>query len=126
MKLNPMETNYPLMNMKAIIYFNYSPFIHKSSIFYTYIRIHKDYKSLQQGSGEMELFLNYWEIIHGISCPFNLIDLWTFIEDNLHQNTKYWSKKSSLKEMNSQPSVPHSIELKYGEKTSKLQEEDAI
>ena len=32
-----------------------------------FIRIHQDCKSLQQGSGEMALFLHYWEIIHEFS-----------------------------------------------------------
>ena len=40
MKFDPMAKNSKLLNMKPIIYINYSPFIHKSSIFYTSIQIH--------------------------------------------------------------------------------------
>ena len=58
--------------MKHIIYFNYISFIHKSSIVYTSIRFHQDCKSLQQGIGEMALFLQYWTIIHEISWIFDL------------------------------------------------------
>ena len=73
---------------ETIIWFNDSPFIHKLSIFYISIRNHQDYKSLQQGSGEMALFLHYWAIIHEISWPLNLRYLWTWNKNNLHQNTK--------------------------------------
>ena len=66
-----MEKNSHLLNMKPLILFNKIPFIHKSSIFYTSIRIHQDCKSLQQGIGEMTLFLQYWKIIHEISCIFD-------------------------------------------------------
>ena len=54
-----MEKNYNLMNIKNLIFFNYIPFVHKSSIFYTDIQIYQYYKSLQQGDGEMALFLYY-------------------------------------------------------------------
>ena len=86
-------------------------------MFHTYIWFHQDWKSLQQGIGEMALFLQYWTIIHEIYWHFDLRDLWTWNTENLYQNTKYWSKIISLKEMNISSSAPHSIELKYGEKT---------
>ena len=83
---------------------------------HTFIRFHQDCKSLQQGIGEMALFLQYWTIIHEISRNLDLRDLWTLNKYNLNNNTKYWSKRISLKEINISPSAPHSIELKYGEK----------
>ena len=77
MQFNPMEKNSQLLNMKPIIYFNFIPFIHKSSIFYTSIRIHQDYKSLKQGSGEMALFLHYWamNIISNVGGTMNIISI---------------------------------------------------
>ena len=117
MKFNPMATNYNLLNMKPIILFYYSPFIHKSSIFYIVIQIYQYYKSLQQGGGEMPLFVYYWSIIHEIYWNLDMINLLIDISDNLNHNTKYWSNRSPLQEINSSPSAPHSTELKYGEKT---------
>ena len=76
MKFDPMATNYQLMNMKPIVYINYISFIYKSSMVHTYIRVHQDCKSLQQGIGEMALFLQYWTIIHEISWNLYLRDLW--------------------------------------------------
>ena len=40
----------------------------------TYIRFHQDCKSLQQGVGEMALFLQYWTIVNDISWILELID----------------------------------------------------
>ena len=73
MKFDPMATNSQLMKMKPMIYFKKSPFIHKSSIIYTSIRIHQYYKSLQQGSGEMELFLHCLTFVHEIFWYLHLI-----------------------------------------------------
>ena len=117
MKLDPMAKNSQLLNMKPILDINDSSFTHKSSMFHTYIQFHQDFKSLQQGIGEMALFLQYWTTIHDISWNLDLIDLLNLNKNHLHQNKKYWIKRSSLKEMNISPSAPHSIELKYGEKT---------
>ena len=103
--------------MKPIVDINYSSFIHKLSMVHIFIWFHQDCKSLQQGIGEMELFLQYWTIIHEIYWPLNLKYFWNLKKYNLHHNIKYWSKIISLKEMNSSPSVSHSIELKYGKKT---------
>ena len=85
---------------------------------HTFIWFHQDCKSLQQGIGEMALFLQYWTIIHEISWNLDLRYLLNLNTYNLNHNTKYLSKRISLKDMNSSPSAPHSIELKYGEKTS--------
>ena len=84
---------------------------------HTYIQFHQDCKSLQQGIGEMTLFLKYWKIIHEISWDLDLRYLWNLNTKHLHQNKKYMIKIISLKDMNISPSAPHSIELKYGEKT---------
>ena len=65
----------------------------------------------------MALFLQYWTIIHEIYCNLDLRYLLNWNKNNLYQNTKYWSKRISFKEMNSSPSAPHSIEVKYVEKT---------
>ena len=72
MKFDPMAKNSQLLNMKHILYINFTSFIHKSSILHTYIRFYQVCRSLQQGIGEMALFLQYWTIIHEISCPFHL------------------------------------------------------
>ena len=74
MKFDPMDTNSQLLNMKSILYINYSSLTHKSSMVHTYIQFHQDCKSLQQGIGEMELFLQYWTIIHEIYWNFDLIN----------------------------------------------------
>ena len=74
MKFDPMANNYQLMNIKPILDINYISFIHKSSMVHTYIRFHQDCKSLQQGIGEMALFLQYWTMIDEIYWPFDLRD----------------------------------------------------
>ena len=103
MKFDPMATNSRLLNMKPLISFNYSPSIHKSSIFYTSIQIYQYYKSLQQGGGETAMFLYYWSIIHKVICPFDMINLWIEREYYLNNNKKLWIKRISLKNINGSP-----------------------
>ena len=87
MKFDPMDTNSKLMNMKPIVYINDSSFTHKSLMVHTYIQFYEDCKSLQQGIGEMALFLQYWTITHDIYWPLDMIAILNLNKYHLNHNT---------------------------------------